>query len=304
MKPTLVILAAGMGSRYGGLKQIDPVGPAGETILDYSVFDAKRAGFGKVVFIIRKDIEKDFTDIFINRLQQHIDIEWVFQEITNLPEGFSAPPERQKPWGTGHAVMMAENKVNEPFAVINADDFYGFEAFTTIVDYLNKLPKDSENKYAMVAYEIQNTLSDFGSVSRGICIPDESGFLTEVTEVTQIERIKQHIGYTDAKGVQQHLKDNTPVSMNFWGFTPDFFAHLEKQFKEFLSLNISNPKSEFYIPFVVDNLIKQRISDVAVLNNPGQWFGITYKEDKPEVISSIKALITKGVYPSDLWNSE
>ncbi|NTW25152.1 MAG: nucleotidyltransferase [Lentimicrobium sp.] len=302
MKPTLIILAAGMGSRYGGLKQVDPIGPSGETILDYSVFDAIRAGFGKVVFIIRKDIENDFKEIFINRLQKHIEIEWVFQETDNLPVGFTKPEERVKPWGTGHAVMMAAGKVNEPFAVINADDFYGFDAFKTIAGFFAAQQIQGAADYAMVAYELQNTLSDFGTVSRGECATDENNLLQSVTERTQIEKTGENIVYRDPDGRETILKAKTPVSMNFWGFTPDFFNHLEAQFIDFLKTNGDNLKSEFYIPTVVDQLIKKGRKKVKVLSNSGQWFGITYKEDKPLVIKKLNQLIADGLYPANLWN--
>ncbi|MHC1774384.1 MAG: NDP-sugar synthase [Lentimicrobium sp.] len=301
MKPTLMILAAGMGSRYGGLKQVDPIGPSGETILDYSVFDAIRAGFGKVVFIIRKDIENDFREIFINRLQKHIEIDWVFQETSILPDGYKAPEGRVKPWGTGHAVLMAAGKIHEPFAVINADDFYGFDAFKTIADFFTAQETSGSTDYAMVAYELQNTLSDFGAVSRGECATDEEGWLLSVTERTQIERVNGNIVYRDTDGVETPLTDNTPVSMNFWGFTPDFFDQLKEQFIEFIKANNDNLKSEFYIPTVVDQLIKNNLKKVKVLSNSGQWFGITYKEDKPLVICKLNELIVKGHYPSNLW---
>jgi len=302
MKPTLLVLAAGMGSRYGGLKQVDPIGPSGETILDYSVYDALRAGFGKVVFIIRKDIEKDFKEIFINRLQKHIEIEWVFQETGDLPVGFTKPEERTKPWGTGHAVMMAAKKIKEPFAVINADDFYGREAFVTIADYFNQNLHPVSPEYAMVAYELHNTLSDFGTVSRGICIADENSWLLSVTERTQIQKINENIVFIDTDNAQINLEENTPVSMNFWGFTPDFFPNLEKQFIAFLKENGDNLKSEFYIPSVVDVLIKSGEAKVKLLRNSGQWFGITYREDKPLVIEKLNQLIAAGVYPENLWN--
>ncbi len=301
MKPTLMILAAGMGSRYGGLKQVDPIGPSGETILDYSVYDAIRAGFGKVVFIIRKDIEKDFREIFINRFQKHIDIEWVFQETDILPDGFTAPEGRVKPWGTGHAVLMAKDKIKEPFAVINADDFYGFDAFKTICNFFADQQASGSEDYAMVAYELQNTLSDFGSVSRGQCATDDKGWLQSVTERTQIERLNDTIVYRESDGTEIPLNNNIPVSMNFWGFTPGFFNHLEKQFIDFIKNNEGNLKSEFYIPTVVDKLIKNSQEQVKVLSNSGQWFGITYKEDKPLVISKLNELIAKGHYPSNLW---
>lgn len=302
MKPTLVILAAGMGSRYGGLKQIDPVGPSGETILDYSVFDAIRAGFGKVVFIIRKDIENDFKEVFVSRLSKHIEIDWVFQELGKLPEGYNVPEGRIKPWGTGHALMMVADVVKEPFAVINADDFYGRQAFETIAGFFAEQEKLHQNDYAMVAYELNNTLSDFGTVSRGICVTDDQGWLNSVTELTKIAKTENNIADIQPDGKTTVLKENDPVSMNFWGFTPSLFNHLEKEFKMFLDSDRDHSKSEFYIPSVVDTLIKSGQEKVKVLRNPGQWFGITYQEDKPIVIEKVKDLINKGDYPIKLWD--
>lgn len=302
MKPTLVILAAGMGSRYGGLKQIDPVGPSGETILDYSVFDAIRAGFGKVVFIIRKDIENDFKEVFVSRLSKHIEIDWVFQELGKLPEGYNVPEGRIKPWGTGHALMMVADVVKEPFAVINADDFYGRQAFETIAGFFAEQEKLNQNDYAMVAYELNNTLSDFGTVSRGICVTDDQGWLSSVTELTKIAKTENNIADIQPEGKTTILKENDPVSMNFWGFTPSLFNHLEKEFTMFLDSDRDHSKSEFYIPSVVDTLIKSGQEKVKVLRNPGQWFGITYQEDKPIVIEKVKDLINKGDYPTKLWD--
>lgn len=301
MKPTLVILAAGMGSRYGGLKQIDPIGPSGETILDYSVYDAIRAGFGKVVFIIRKDIEQDFKEVFVEKLQKHIEIDWVFQELDNLPEGHAVPEGRTKPWGTGHALMMVAQKVKEPFAILNADDFYGAEAFKALAEFFASQKQEQKNDYAMVAYELNNTLSDFGSVSRGICQTDDSGWLKSVKERTKIQRSASGIADTEADGTQFPLEDNALVSMNFWGFTPSIFKHTETQFIDFLNNGSDHTKSEFYIPFIVDNLIKSGKEKVKVLHNPGQWFGITYQEDKPLVVNKIKELIKRGDYPENLW---
>jgi dTDP-glucose pyrophosphorylase len=302
MKPTLVILAAGMGSRYGGLKQIDPVGPSGETILDYSVFDAIRAGFGKVVFIIRKDIENDFKEVFVSRLSKNIEIDWVFQELGKLPEGYNVPEGRIKPWGTGHALIMVADVVKEPFAVINADDFYGRQAFETIAGFFAEQEKLHQNDYAMVAYELNNTLSDFGTVSRGICVTDNQGWLNSVTELTKIAKTENNIADIQPDGKTTVLKENDPVSMNFWGFTPSLFNHLEKEFTMFLDSDRDHSRSEFYIPSVVDTLIKSGQEKVKVLRNPGQWFGITYQEDKPTVIEKVKDLINNGDYPTKLWD--
>jgi NDP-sugar pyrophosphorylase family protein len=296
MKPTLLILAAGMGSRYGGLKQIDPVGPNGQTILDYSLYDARKAGFGKVVFIIRREIEDDFKSVFGEKLSKVMPVEWVFQEIDILPEGYTVPEERVKPWGTGHAVMMASGKINEPFAVINADDFYGFEAYKKAVDFFNTEKELTD--YAMVAYELKNTLSDFGTVSRGICDVDEEGYLVSVVENTKIAREGSKVFNTELDGNTTELDEDSLTSMNFWCFKPAFFAQLESHFLEFISNNINNPKAEFYIPTAIDRLIKSNEARVKVLPNSGQWFGITYKEDKPLVIDRINKLTKDGEYPA------
>ncbi len=297
MKPTLLILAAGLGSRYGGLKQIDPVGPSGQTILDYSVFDAKRAGFGKVVFIIRKDIEEDFKSVFAQKLSKSMTIEWVFQELDMLPDGKVPPADRTKPWGTGHAVLMAKNAIKEPFAVINADDFYGSQAFEKAVRFFNTDTK--ETNYAMVAYELKNTLSDFGTVSRGVCEADKEGNLISVTENTKIAREGELVYNTEADNSKSQLDENTLVSMNFWCFKPTFFDQLDSHFCGFIENNMHNPKAEFYIPAAVDALIKSNKAKVKVLPNQGQWFGITYKEDKPLVIDKIKKLTMEGNYPAE-----
>lgn len=295
MKPTLLILAAGIGSRYGGLKQIDPVGPGEQTILDYSVFDAKRAGFGKIVFIIRKDIEEDFKSVFADRLSKTIAIDWVFQEIDKLPEGIKPPEGRTKPWGTGHAVLMAAEKIREPFVVINADDFYGREAFEKAVDYFNSNQEATD--YAMVAYELKNTLSDFGTVSRGVCKADDAHWLKSVLEHTKIAREGFQIFNTEPGESKNPLDDNTLVSMNFWCFKPAFFDQLNAHFSRFIKDNIHDSKAEFYIPSAVDTLIKSNQARVKVLPNKGQWFGITYKEDKPLVIDRIGKLTDEGEYP-------
>lgn len=301
MKPTLVILAAGMGSRYGGLKQIDPIGPSGETILDYSIYDAIRAGFGKIMFIIRKDIEQDFKEVFVNKLEKHIEIDWVFQELDKLPKGFEVPRGRTKPWGTGHAVMMVADKVKESFAVVNADDFYGADAFITLADFFASQEKENKHDYAMVAYELANTLSDFGSVSRGICQTNERGWLQSVKERTKIQRTGAGIADNEADGNLFPLQEDALVSMNFWGFDPSLFGHIEQEFTGFLKSALDHTKSEFYIPFIVDNLIKSGKERVKVLHNPGQWFGITYQEDKPMVVKKIQDLISQGNYPENLW---
>jgi UTP-glucose-1-phosphate uridylyltransferase len=300
MKPTLVILAAGMGSRYGSLKQVDPVGPSGETILEYSVYDAIRAGFGKVVFVIRKDIEKDFKEIFIHKLQSHIEIDYVFQELDMIPAGINVPAERVKPWGTGHAVMVAASAVKEPFAVINADDYYGADAYKKMADYLSKLGNDQTN-YSMVGFDLDNTLSEHGLVSRGVCQVDAHSDLISVTERTKIGRDSKGVAYKDHNDASVYIDDKSIVSMNFWGFTPVFFSQLEEHFHKFIKESFSNPKAEFFLPFVVDDLIKAKQAHVKVLRSVDRWFGVTYKEDKPMVVARVKELVASGVYPTVLW---
>lgn len=299
MKPTLLILAAGMGSRYGGLKQVEPVGPNGETILEYSVFDAIRAGFGKVVFVIRESFADDFKARFESKLKGKIEIDYVFQELNKLPEGFELPEGREKPWGTGHAVLMAKDAIKEPFAAINADDFYGAEAYQVIATFLqNSVEKD---KYAMVGYQLNNTLSEFGSVSRGICVADQNGWLTQITETHKIRKEGDSLLCESGAGETAELTGNEIVSMNFWGFHPSLFEKTEALFVEFLEKNIHLPKSEFYIPFVVFDLIRAEQSKVEVLTANSPWFGVTYKEDKPFVVQQIKQLTEQGLYPEKLW---
>jgi len=299
MKPTLLILAAGMGSRFGGLKQVEPVGPNGETILEYSIFDAIRAGFGKVVFVIRESFANDFKDRFESKLKGKIDYEYVYQEINKLPSGFILPEGREKPWGTGHAILMAKEVINEPFAAINADDFYGAEAYRVIAEYLKTLT--DPKKYAMVGYQLNNTLSDFGSVSRGICVTDLNRKLTKITETHKIRQENQKILCESGTGETVELTGNEAVSMNFWGFHPSLFQNIENQFIEFLKDNIHLPKSEFYIPFIVFEMILKGQASVDVLSADSPWFGVTYQEDKPYVIEQIQKLTEQGVYPSKLW---
>jgi hypothetical protein len=301
MKPTLLILAAGIGSRYGGLKQLDKIGPSGETIIDYSIYDAIRAGFGKVIFIIKESIEDDFKETFVEKLQDKIAIDYVFQETWMVPEGILVPDERQKPWGTGHAVMMADGKIDGPFAVINSDDFYGRGAYLTLAGYYQGWTPERENDYCMVGYHVANTLSEFGSVSRGVCSGDASSCLVDVVERTHIERGNPGIAYKDETGNLVSLPGETIVSMNFWGFTPSFFAHLVKGFGEFIKNNAENLKAEFYIPSVVNDLIKSKQATVKILDCPDKWFGMTYKEDRETVVRSIRELIKQGVYPENLW---
>lgn len=300
MKPTLFVLAAGMGSRYGGLKQLDGVGPNKETIMDYSIFDAVNAGFGKLVFVIRKDFEEEFKEKIVKKYEKKIPVELVFQEPDNLPDGFTPNPERVKPWGTNHAVMMGKNVINEPFAVINADDFYGHESFKVLADYLTSL-NTSENKYCMVGYRVGNTLSESGTVARGVCETDESDNLTGVVERTQIKRIDGKVSYHEDNGSWISIEDNTPVSMNMWGFTPDYFKYSDEYFIDFLNENQDNIKAEFFIPLVVNDLIVNNKVNVKVLDTPSIWFGVTYAEDRPSVVAKLKELTDEGIYPSPLW---
>lgn len=301
MKPTLLVLAAGIGSRYGSLKQIDPIGPSGETIIDYSIYDAIKAGFGKVVFIIRREIEEDFKEVFVKKFENIIPVEYVFQEISKVPKGLTIPEGRVKPWGTGHAVMMAANVIHEPFSVINADDYYGADAFVKMVAFLISLDESRGNDYAMVGYELQNTMSEHGAVSRGVCQLNKDSYLQEVTECTNIQFKNGNIAFRDKDESWGFLAGEAIVSMNFWGFTPSFFEHLSIAFTDFIQLNYYQPKAEFYIPTVVDNLIKSGIAQVKVLKSTDQWFGVTYKEDKPIVIQKINQLIKNGIYPDYLW---
>ncbi len=300
MKPTLFVLAAGMGSRYGGLKQLDGVGPSGETIMDYSIYDALRGGFGKVVFVIRKKFEKDFREKIISKYEKSVPVEIVFQELDDLPEGFKLHPDREKPWGTNHAVMMGHGVIKEPFAVINADDFYGKESFKILADKLKELD-GKEGHYCMVGYRLYNTLSEQGSVARGICEVDENEFLKSVVERTHIERVDGAVKYKDAEGYWFDLDENSQVSMNMWGFTPDYFEHSNRYFVKFLEQNIGNHKAEFFIPLMVDHLIANKQADVKVLDTPSKWFGVTYAEDRPSVVQKLKDLVAAGEYPEKLF---
>ena len=301
VKPTLLVLAAGMGSRYGSLKQMDGVGPNNEAIIDYSIYDAIQAGFGKVVFVIRHYFEQEFREIFTpERFGGKIDVEIVFQELEYLPDGLTVPEGRVKPWGTNHAVMMAADAIHEPFAVINADDFYGAEAYKTIGEYLMQLG-DSTNRYCMVAYDLNKTLSENGTVSRGVCGVDGEGNLSSMVERTQIERMPDgRIVFHDG-GADEELAEDTPVSMNLFGFTPDYFAQSQAYFKTWYEANSGNIKSEFYIPTMVNKLIGDGTSSLRVLRSAAQWHGVTYKEDKPALMAAIERRIADGKYPRDLW---
>ena len=305
MKPTLFLLAAGMGSRYGGLKQLDGLGPNGETIMDYSIYDAIEAGFGKVVWVIRKDFEEQFRTQILSKYQDKIPCELCFQGLDALPEGFSVPEGRVKPWGTNHAVLMGKDVIKEPFCVINFDDFYNRDAFKVIGKYLAELPEGAKNQYAMVGFRVGNTLSENGTVARGICSKDEKGNLTTVVERTEIQRVPADgpVCYKDEDGKWVAIDDNTPVSMNMWGFTPDYFEHSEEYFKEFLAdpKNMENLKAEFFIPLMVNKLINEKTATVKVLDTTSKWFGVTYAADRPDTVARIKSLVDEGVYPNKLF---
>lgn len=295
--PTLLVLAAGMGSRYGGLKQIDPVGPDDETIMDYSIFDAHRAGFRKVVFVIRKDIEQQFKKSISARYEKRIAVDYVFQELGKLTLGFSPPAARTKPWGTTHAILMAANTIHEPFAVINSDDFYGAESYRALARHLQSGTPD----YAMIGFTLRKTLSDFGSVSRGVCHVDENGFLKDITELKTIEREGGHAVSTDSEGRETKLTGNETVSMNIFGFTPQIFGHLFEHFKKFLKHHGEDLKSECYIPTTISELVQAGEARVNVLSCGDTWFGVTYREDRQHAVESIRRLIESGAYPRRLW---
>lgn len=285
-----------MGSRYGGLKQIDPVGANGETIIDYSIFDARRAGFGRVVFVIRHEIEEQFRKMIGGRFENKIPVDYVFQELDELPDGFSVPPNRTKPWGTGHAILMAADMVREPFAAINADDFYGANSFHALAGHLRSGNPD----FAMVGFVLRNTLSAFGSVARGVCQTSADGFLESVTEMTKIERDGDGARAVGTDGHILPLTGGEMVSMNMWGFNPALFGRLRERFIEFLKDHLSAEKSEFYIPFAVNEMIRAGTARVRVLRTPDSWFGVTYREDRPFVVEGIRKLIARGVYPERL----
>ena len=299
MKPTLFILAAGMGSRYGGLKQMDGLGPNGEAILDYSVFDALRAGFGKIVFVIRKDFEDDFRRVVLSKYAGKVQCELCFQSVDKVPEGCSYNPERTKPWGTNHAVLMGKELIHEPFAVINADDFYGKESFQVLADYLRSI-EGTQGQYCMVGYRVCNTLSENGSVARGVCATDANGLLTDVVERTKIEKKNGTIVFTE-DDIDTPLDPHTPVSMNMWGFTPEYFDYSEEGFRAFLNAHGQEIKAEFYIPTLVNDLISAGKATCKVLDTPSKWFGVTYAADRDQVVAKIQQLIDEGVYPQKLF---
>jgi len=301
MKPTLLILAAGMGSRYGGLKQLDEIGPSGETIMDYSIYDAKRAGFGKIVFVIRESLEKDFKEKIFSKYENFIKIDYVFQELGSLPDGRSVPKGREKPWGTAHAVLVAEEKVNEPFAVINADDFYGADSFKVIASFLQALDPENDYTYCLLAYKLHKTLSEHGTVSRGICELDKNDYLVTVVEHTKIYPVGNDIHSELTNGKIVKLAENVPTSMNLMGFTPTAFQYFRHYFNEFFDKNSENPKAEFYLPSLLTSIIKSGQGKVRVLPSNERWFGVTYQEDREFVIKNIKAKVEKGEYSEKLF---
>ena len=305
MKPTLFVLAAGMGSRYGGLKQLDQLGPNGETIMDYSIYDAIKAGFGKIVFVIRKDFEQDFREKILSKYEGHVPVELCFQSLDSLPEGFTCPADRVKPWGTGHAIMSCIGQVDGPFVVINVDDYYGSHAFQMAYDFLEK-NQDPEGvyQYMMVGYRLENTLTDNGHVARGICVTDENGYLVDINERTHIEKRDGGAAYTEDDGnTWTKIPVDSTVSMNMWGFSATILGELKNRFPQFLNENLNkNPlKCEYFLPFVVDELLKEKKASVKVLKSMDKWYGVTYKEDKPMVMAAIQRLKDEGHYPKRLW---
>ena len=301
MKPILVILAAGIGNRYGGLKQMDLVGPSGETIVDYAIYDAIRAGFGKVVFVIRKSIEKEFHEVFLTPLRSKPDIEYVFQELEDVPAGLSVPAGRIKPWGTSHAVLVSEPKVDGPFAAVNADDFYGAQAYAVMADFLRNV-KANDASFSLIGYQLGTALSEHGTVARGVCEVHEKGFLRTIVERTCIEKTADGAKYLDEAGKDVQLTGRETVSMNFWGFTPAFFKFARAEFETFVREKEHDLKAEIFIPLVVNKLVRNGQATVKVLPSEDQWFGVTYREDKPRVMAEIARLVAAGAYPSPLWS--
>jgi len=299
MKPTLLVLAAGMGSRYGGNKQLDEVGPSGETIIDYSIYDAIRAGFGKIVFVIRRDIEEQVKERFVERLKDKIEVDYVFQEITNLPEGVKVSPERQKPWGTSHAILVTREKIHEPFGVINADDYYGVESFTILHDFL--VNDKDPNCYSIVGYKLGNTLSEHGHVNRGICKAGSDGLLQGIVETRQISKTHDGAVAPGPDGKELNFTGNEIVSMNLWGFKPSCYDFLGEEFRNFINRSGMDLKSELDIPTSVDKFVKNGDIRIKVLMSNERWFGVTYREDKPFVVKSIREMIRKGSYPARIY---
>lgn len=303
MKPTLLILAAGLGSRYGSMKQTESFGPSGETITDYSIYDALMSGFGKIVFVISPAMEEEFKTSYFKKFPEDLQIEYVIQGVHTIPGGMDIHPDRKKPWGTAHAVLMSVPKIHEPFAVINADDFYGRGAYKQVADFLKSVKEDDKAEFCLAGYRITNTLSEHGTVSRGICKTDGDSYLTHIVERTKLKREDDKIVYFDESGQSHPVDEKSPVSMNLFGFTPSLYAPLERYFHEFLERNAMNPKAEIYLPIVVQRMIDENIARTKVLDIDEKWFGVTYKEDRPMVLENINKLIKQGVYPDNLWES-
>lgn len=302
-KPVLLIMAAGIGSRYGGIKQLDGFGPSGEKLIDYTIFDAIQCGFEKVVFVIRKAIEKDFSEMVQKPWQQKISMEYIYQELDNVPTWFQVPKNRIKPWGTGHAILVSSEKIHGPFSVVNADDFYGRSALKQMYTYLEHFTSSKDGEYALVGYQLGNTLSPHGGVSRGICTQNKEGYLTQLCELSPIQKTPDGIFYTDEKGILHALDDTTLVSMNLWGFFPSFFEYLREDFEIFLKQHGSDPKAEFYVTTVIDRLIQNGIKKVKILSTNQEWFGVTHREDRVWVAAKIQKLVNKGEYPENLWRT-
>lgn len=306
-KPILVVMAAGMGSRYGGLKQIDPVGNNGQLIIDYSIYDARRAGFETVVFIIKREIEKDFKEAIGNRLNGFMEVKYAFQQLDSLPNGYTVPEGRTKPWGTSHAILSAKDIIDAPFAVINADDYYGVDAFKVIYDYLSTHEDNEKYEYSMVGYMLENTVTEHGHVARGVCVENAEQYLSDVTERTHIEKTPTGAKYTEDDGATwQSLAGNTVVSMNLWGFTQSFITETQNRFAKFLDISLpTNPlKCEYFLPSVVSQLIEENKARVKVLRSHDKWYGVTYKEDKPVVMAAIDEKTKSGIYPNNLWEGK
>ncbi len=301
MQPTLLVLAAGIGSRYGGMKQAEPVGPAGETLIDYAVYDALRAGFARVVFVIRREMESAFRESIANRFDTQIPVEYAYQQLDSCTGGFVAPPDRSKPWGTGHAVLVAADLINGPFAAINADDFYGAAAFQQLAEQLRGAKDSSVADYSMVGFVLLNTLSDFGSVARGVCKCDENSFLQKIVEITDIRKDGDRAKYRDDAGKMHPLAGTETVSMNMWGFTPSIFDHLRHGFAAFLQEHGHDPGAEYFLPTQINTLIATGQARVKVLSSQDTWFGVTYPQDKPRVMRAIRKLTARGDYPQRLW---
>jgi hypothetical protein len=298
MKPTLLVLAAGMGTRYGGNKQLDEVGPSGETIIDYSIYDAIRAGFGKIVFVIRRDIEEQVKERFVKRLKGKIEVDYVFQEITNLPEGVKVTPDRQKPWGTSHAILVTSKAITEPFGVINADDYYGVESFKILYDFL--VNDKDPNNYCIVGFKMKNTLSEHGHVNRGVCRVGADGLLMNIVETRQIEKTAYGAKAPRPDGTEEKFTGDEIVSMNLWGFKPSCYGFLGEEFRNFINESGMDLKAELDIPTSVDKFVKSGEITIKILMSDSRWFGVTYREDKPFVVESINEMISKGIYPSKI----